>query len=156
VRGERSGVPFTLRIQVHGAVVDDLELTAGSPGRDRSSAALGRRKGVRGRKVKLRTRSGRVALADAELNDQFEAHDDTGVLAGLLADPEVARRAEAALHGALWVWPGEGVRYQARPGRDGFPVPMAEVAFDPQDAGIEEVQALVALLVEVAQGTGVG
>ncbi len=145
VRGLREGRPFNFRFVQSGSEIEQLDLALGEPGRDPAPAAILRRKGSRGRRIWRRGGGRRVLTGDAAFDREFAVHDRTGSMAGLLQESEIRQQMSGRNHGLIAVWPGEGVRYTTRPGAEGWPVPVAEVAFDPEGADISELQGLLEL-----------
>ena len=52
--------------------------------------------------------------------------------------------------------PHEGLHYLACPDATGWPIPLAEVAFSPEVAATEELEALIAMLASLARTIEVG
>jgi hypothetical protein len=155
LRGRREGLSFALRIVHRGGLVEELEATVGEPPRESAPIALHRRRGSRGRRVTRWAQGPRVRLGAPDLDRELVLRDSTGTAAAVLSDGEMQANLLLLVHGWLGLWPGAGVRYVAHPGRDGWPIPIAEVAFSPEMASTEEVEALVALLESLARRIGV-
>jgi len=151
VRGRRGELPVSLRILHDAGGVHRFEAALGQPPKDPAQLSLTRRRSSRGRKIADRGVGVRVKLLSAGFDDLFVVQDNTDAGASLLGDAELRGEIERLVHGWLGVWPGEGVRYLCRPGADGWPVPLAEVAFSPEDASTEEIEDLLALLDGVAR-----
>lgn len=153
VRGQRGGQPFTVRLVYSGGVLDELELILGSPDREPAPVSLGRKRGQRGRRIRRRAMRERVRVTDdAQFDRQFVAHDSTDSLAPMLASAELRRLLEQQVHGWVGLWPGEGARYVSAPAEDGWPVPLAEIAFAPQDADTEQLASLLELMEQLRRG----
>ena len=150
VRGKRDQLPFTLRFVVASGRVEQIDATLGAATKDPAPLSISRRRGTRGRRVKKRGDGPRVSPGTESFGRQFVVHDSTGDAATLVADAEIRARMQQFLHGWLGIWPGEGVRYLAHPPEDGWPVPLAEVAFSSSDADTTDIEGLVELLLELA------
>ncbi len=145
VRGVRGGLPFVLRFLRGGGELEHMELSMGEPIRGRAPATLVRRGGSRGGRIWRRASGRKVSTGDAALDRMVIARDRTGELATLLAPQEVQKLLGSHLHGWLDLWPGEGLRYATRPGPDAWPVPMPEIAFDPEGADVSDLLGLLDL-----------
>ena len=143
VRGARGGLPFVLRFVRSGGELEQMDLSMGEPVRGRAVASLSRRRGSRGGRIWRRGAGRRVVSGEAAFDSAVAAHDRSGALAGLLAQAPIRLELQHHLHGWLGLWPTEGLRYVSRPGADSWPVPVAEIAFDPEGA---DVSALLGLL----------
>ncbi|MCA9666958.1 MAG: hypothetical protein KC503_15270 [Myxococcales bacterium] len=147
LRATRDGRELTVRVIARGAQVEELELTLGSRPRGDAPACLSRRRNRRGHRVPGE-RGTRV-----DFDSEYTLRDNTGGVAEALSSPDLREGLARLLHGTLRIWPEEGLRYTTRPLEDGWPLPVAEIAFDPEGAGTEDVQALVALLASIADRT---
>jgi hypothetical protein len=150
VRGSRDGLPFTLRLLHDRDGLTRFEVAVGHPPKDAAPLSLRRTRGSRAGRVTDTGTAPRVRLEDKELDRQFVVRDSTGQVAALLGDVETQTHLQALIHGWLGLWPQEGVHYLTRPGPDGWPVPLAELAFSPEVAATEEIEALLALLSSLA------
>jgi hypothetical protein len=146
VRGQRDGLPFTLRIQHAGGQVERFEATVGRPPKDPPPLALSRR----GERAAQRSTGARVKLKLPSFDDRFNLHDGTGEATDLFGDALLVEKVQRLIRGWLGLWPGEGVYYLSQPGPDGGPVPVAEIAFSAEYASTEEIAELVGLLVTLA------
>lgn len=155
IRGKQEGLPFTLRILHDRGEIQRLEAVIGKPPRDAAQLSLNRRRGSRGGRVSERSCGSRIKLDDEDFDRQFTLQDNTDRAPSLLSAPGVLEELERLIHGWLGIWPGEGLRYLAKPGPDGWPLPLAEVVFSPEDASTEDVEDLVALLTSLAREAGV-
>lgn len=126
----------------------------GSVPKDPAQLSLTRKRGSRGHKISDRSVGQKVKL-EGDLERQFVIQDNTDRAPGLLGDAVLCGEIERLVHGWLGLWPGEGVRYLAHPGADGWPLPLAEVAFSPEDASTEEIEDLLTLLDGLARRTDV-
>jgi hypothetical protein len=152
VRGQRDGLPFSLRIQQGGSTVQRIEISLGEIPPDPAPIAFERRRGLRGgrpRSPEVAAPRGKLGLP--EVDRSFEVHDSTGRAGALLADPSVVTSLLELCHGWLGIWPGRGLLYLAAPGKDGWPLPLAELAFSPELAQTDACEALVALLRSLAR-----
>jgi hypothetical protein len=154
VRGRRGGLPFSLRMLHDAAGIQRFEALVGSAPKDPAQLSLTRRKGSRGQRVSERGLGGKVKLED-DFDRQFVIQDSTDRAPDLLSDAVLRGEIERLIHGWLGLWPGEGVRYLARPGADGWPLPLAEVSFSPEDASTEEIEDLLSLLDGLARRVAV-
>jgi len=154
VRGHRGGLPFSLRMLHDAGGIQRFEALVGSVPKDPAQLSLTRRRGLRGQKVSERGVGAKVKL-DSDFERMFVIQDNTDRAPGLLGDAVLRGEIERLVHGWLGFWPGEGVRYLARPGADGWPLPLAEVAFSPEDASTEEIEDLLSLLDGLARRTDV-
>ena len=145
VRGVRRGLPFVLRFVRSGAELEQVALSMGEPMRGRAPVTLVRREGSRGGRIWRRGSGTRVSIGDPGLDRAVIARDRTGELAPLLANAEVRTLLQRHLHGWLDLWPDEGLRYTTRPGPDAWPVPMPEIAFDPEGADVSDLLGLLDL-----------
>jgi hypothetical protein len=155
IRGKQEELPFTLRILHNRGELQRLEAVIGKPPRDAAQLSLYRRRGSRGGRVSERSYGSRTKLDDENFDRQFTLQDNTDRASGILSGPGTLEKLERLIHGWLGIWPGEGVRYLAKPGADGWPLPLAEVVFSPEDASTEDVEDLVALLASLAREVGV-
>lgn len=149
LRGRRHGLPFVLRMLHDPRRIDRLDLSVGAPGREPAPVLLCRRRGGRGRPLKVRNTAPRRSLGDPGLETQFLLRDEGGQAAELLLGGGRADALGRLLHGCLELWPGEGLRYRVHPADDGFPLPLAEMAFNAEDADPDAVVALLDLLCEL-------
>jgi hypothetical protein len=146
VRGTRDGLPFTLRLLYDRDGLTRFEAAVGHPPKDAAPLSLRRTRGSRAGRVADIGTAPRVRLDDKQLDRQFAVRDSTGQVAALLGDAETQAHVQTLIHGWLGMWPQEGVHYLTHPGPDGWPVPLAELAFSPEMAATEEIEALLALL----------
>jgi hypothetical protein len=153
LRGQRDRLPFTLRLAQKGGSLQQIEVTIGKHPKEAAPISVTRRGELRGRRVTQRSAGPKVKLHQPSLDEQFEVHWAADRPTELLH--KHAESLERLVHGWLGVWPGEGVHYLTQPGPDGWPVPVAEVVFSAEDASVEEVQELVALLEAIARNAGV-
>lgn len=144
VRGMRDAVTFTVRLQLRGGQLQDFELDVGHPPKDDPPACLVRQRARRGRRLPS-GRGPRIRGFDAA----FTLRDSTDQVGDLLAGLTEPLREH--IHGWLGLWPAEGVQYLTRPLADGWPLPLAEIAFSPEDAPLDEPHELVELLVNIAR-----
>jgi hypothetical protein len=154
VRGRRGDLPFTLRMLHDAGGIQRFEVLVGSAPKDPAQLSLTRKRGSRGQKISDRSVGQKVKL-EGDLERQFTIQDNTDRAPGLLGDAVLCGEIERLIHGWLGLWPGEGVRYLAHPGADGWPLPLAEVAFSPEDASTEEIEDLLTLLDGLARRTDV-
>jgi hypothetical protein len=155
VRGTRRGLSYNLRAAHSGDVVERLEVTVGEPPREPAPLSAIRRRELRGRRVSDRSSAPRVKPDDERMAQLFSCRGTSGQLGSVLCKDDTPARLQELVHGWLGIWPGEGLHYIARPGTDGWPLPLAEIAFAPEDASTEDVCALVELLVDLANRAGV-
>ena len=153
VRGHRDRLPFTLRLLQQAGSLQQLEITVGKHPKDAATISVVRRTGVRGRPVTRRGAGPRVKLHQPDFDAQFEVHWAADQPTDLLR-PHLEPMQRLA-HGWIGIWPGEGVHYLARPGADGWPIPVAEVAFSAADASLEDAQELLTLLESLARAADV-
>ena len=151
LRGLRDGVSFSLRVLQGRDGVERLEVLMGEPPREGASVSLRRKRGLRGRRVSARDEGDLLTLGMPEFDREVVVHDRGDSARGLLGDPELQQNLLRLLHGWLGLWPGEGLHYIARPPADGWPLPVAELAFSPEIAGTEDLVALIALLSPIAR-----
>lgn len=154
VRGRRGDLPYSLRMLHDAGGILRFEALVGSVPKDPAQLSLTRKRGSRGQKISDRSVGQKVKLEGA-LERQFVIQDNTDRAPGLLGDAVLCGEIERLIHGWLGFWPGEGVRYLAHPGADGWPLPLAEVAFSPEDASTEEIEDLLTLLDGLARRTDV-
>lgn len=147
IRGTCQKVPFSIRLLVEGGAVRQLEVHTGEPGKEPAPVSLNRKRGVRGRAVRQRSRGRRQSMGKDAFGKQFLVRGEDQQVARALMDNGLRQKLLQQLHGWLGVWPHEGLRYISLPGADSWPVPMAEVAFSPQDADTEDLTQLLLLLV---------
>lgn len=153
VRGKVDGdQAYSVRMLQSDGVLDQFEVNLGASVKEPAPVSLQRKRGGRGRRVRGKAFGDKVRTCDQAFDRQFALRDSTDRLAPLLADDALRARVEQRIHGWLGVWPGEGLRYEAAPEADGWPVPLAEVAFSPQSADTSDIEELVELLVELARG----
>ncbi len=145
VRGHRQGLPFTFRFVQGGSEIEQINLSVGSPGRDPGPCAILRKRGSRGRRLWRRGGGRKVLTGDPSFERSFRVYDRASAMAGLLEDTELRDELTRRNHGMLTIWPGEGLRYVTKPAPDCWPVPVAEVAFDPEGADISELLGLLEL-----------
>ncbi len=150
VRGELGGRPYSVRMLVSNGALEQFEVYLGVAVRDPAPVSIQRKRGGRGRRVRGQGFGERVRAHDPLFDRQFVAKDSIGKLAQVLADDALRAQLQQRLHGWLGVWPGEGLRYEAAPARDGWPVPVAEVAFSPESADTLDIEQLLELLVALA------
>lgn len=143
VCGAHAEVPYAVRLLTKGGQVEELEVDIGHPPKDEPPVALLRRRNLRARR--LSTRRG---PRGKEFERDFLLRDDTGEFSDLLV--QLIDPLRAHVHGWLAVWPAEGVRYVSRPQPSGWPVPLAEVVADANQASDEALGALVQFLLELA------
>lgn len=153
VRGQRDGLPFSLRIQQGASALQRLEVSLGEVPSEPPPIALERRRGLRGgrppRPSAVEAPRGRLGVAMVDRH--FEVHDATGRAPALLSDPDLEQSLLELCHGWLGLWPGRGLLYLAVPGRDGWPLPLAELTFSPELAQTDACEALIALLRSLAR-----
>ena len=148
LHGRIAGLPVLLRLQLRHGLLDEIEIDVGIVPKDNAPASLWRKSDRRGRRVPD-SRAERLKSFDPA----FVARDDTGqIIEGLTPSVDDLRR---WIHGSLAIWPGEGLRYIARPLTEGWPIPIAAVTRDPETAPASEAGALIALLLEIAQDINV-
>ena len=150
VRGKLDGRPYSVRLLQSRGSLKQFEVYIGATVKDPAPVSIQRKRGGRGRRVRGRGFGERVRAHEQRFDRQFAIKDSTDKLAQLLADDELRLRLEQQIHGWLGLWPGEGLRYEAAPWADGWPVPVAEVAFSPESADTRDVVELLDLLVCLA------
>jgi hypothetical protein len=151
LRGMRDGVGFSLRVLQGRDGVERLEVLMGEPPREHAPVSLRRKRGLRGKKVSARDEGDLLTLGLPDFDHEIVIHDRGDTARALLSDAELQQDLLRLLHGWLGLWPGEGLHYIARPPADGWPLPLAELAFSPEVAGTEELCALIALLATIAR-----
>ncbi len=149
VRGEVGGQAYSVRLLQSDGALQQFEVNVGASVKEPAPVSLQRTRGVRGGRVRGKGFGDKVRTGDQAFDRQFALRDSTDGLAQVLADDDLRDRVEQRIHGWLGVWPGEGLRYEAAPGADGWPVPVAEVAFSPASADTADIEELVALLTEL-------
>ena len=150
VRGQLDGRAFSIRMLQSGGSLKQFEVYMGASVKDPAPASIQRKRGGRGRRVRGRGFGERVQAHDPHFDRNFVVKDSSEKLAQVLADDELRAQVELLLHGWLGIWPGEGLRYEAAPEVDGWPVPVAEVAFSPASADTSDIEELLDLLVTLA------
>ena len=150
VRGQLDDRPYSLRMLQANGALKQFEVYMGEPVKEPAPVSVQRRRQGRGRRVRGQGFGDKVKTHDQAFDRQFALKDSSGKLTQVLADDELRARLVQQLHGWLGVWPGEGLRYEAAPEADGWPVPLAEVAFSPMSADTNDVEALLDLLAELA------
>ncbi len=152
LRGMRGGIPLSLRIVHERHEIQRIEINLGEAPTTPAAISLQRRRKIRGKKVSQAKEGPPVALLVDEFDTQFSLHDSSGKMPELLQDPALQISLFHLHHGWLGIWPDEGLRYLACPDPTGWPVPLAELAFSPDVAATEELEALIALLTTLAHG----
>jgi len=144
LRAEKNGTPLMIRVLAEGSTVVEIEIAFGRVPKEDPPAHVMRKTSRRGRRIS----SYRGPRVDFEPG--FVMRDSTGRAAEMLSLPEIRKSLQRWMHGLLAIWPQEAVTYIIRPLEDGWPIPVAEIAFDPDAASIEEIEAIVTLLETVA------
>ena len=147
VRGRLDGHAYSVRILQTNGTLEQFEVFVGTPARDPAPISFQRKRGARGRSVRGKGMGQRLRVPDESFDRQFVVKDASNRMEQVLLDDELRGRLVRQIHGWLGIWPGEGLRYQAAPGPDGWPVPLAEVAFSPDSADTRDIEELLSLLI---------
>jgi hypothetical protein len=151
LRGRRDGVPFAVRLLCRAGRVERLEAVMGQPPSDCAPLSLQRTAELRGRRVSQKGAGATVRLQAPDFDERFSLRDATGQAGSLLDDSALRLGMSQMIHGWLGLWPGEGLRYLAQPGKDGWPLPLAEIAFAPEMASTEDLESLMRVLGDLAR-----
>ena len=139
VKGQIEGQRLTLRCQIHKRSIVELELELGVVPKDGPGASLSRQRPLRGRRLR-RVRG----LAPSPFDSGFVLREGETRLGEALS--ALLPQLRETVHGRLDLWPGEGLRYTARPLADGWPVPLAALASALETAPTADLGALVRAL----------
>lgn len=148
VCGTHHQLAYACRLLIHEDHLFEVEVDVGSPPKDSPAATLTRTRARRG----ARAGDSRGGPRVRNFSKDFCLRDSSGQIAELLSPslPELDR----SMHGWLGFWPGEGLRYRARPDEDGWPLPLREIADDAANASVEELKRLIKLLIHLARRAG--
>jgi hypothetical protein len=151
IRGNRRGLPFSLRIQYSSQGIKEFEATVGQPSQEIAPVSLERRRGSRGKNVTEPGMGSPCKLGPKTLDQQFVLLDSTACATSWFRDPNYQTKLQQNIHGWLGLWPGKGVRYVSRPSKDGWPLPVSEVARSTDEGTTANVESLLQLLEELAR-----
>lgn len=149
VKGLLQQLPYALRILYRPGIPIELEVAVGHPPTQDPPALLTRRDNCRAQRLRGGQGS-KVPLVDAPFELRVISGGDRDRFIRLAESPELRSRLEAAIHGQLGLWPGEGVLYRSQLLDDGWPLPLAELAFNAADASPEELFSLLSCCASVA------
>jgi hypothetical protein len=148
ITGFQQQLPYALRILYRPGMVSELEVSVGHPPSQDPPAMLTRRDASKGHR--LRGGRGTKVTLDGPFELRVLSGNDRNRFLELAESPQLRSRLETTIHGQLGLWPGEGVLYRAQPLDDGWPIPLAELAFDATDASPEELFSLLSCCASVA------